>query len=434
MELVNYLDKFLIDPVTKIQYGFNYGAEIKTPADVEGTWSISFFNDDSGDLLYHVELAPGAYFATPIKYYIRWKVVAINLKSHNVFSTILDCKDRYVLFRLAHKTLGACIAYMSQVQAFVKKHECKPIIYAQKWFIELFARNYPDYTMVDDEGLLSEIPLYATYFLGIVFDPAQYREWNKVSYQTCGLQHIGANILGLPTDIEPEPPLVTATDEGWRKKPTRPYVCIGYSGSKACKLWWNPVGWRGVIEHLNYLGLDVVCIDRDAIIGMPGSFYQYPKQAINWTGDYTLQFRVNQIMGAEFFIGVASGLSWLAWCCRKPIVLISGFSRPSMEFKTPYRVYNEENLCNDCWGDTSIPFWHHAWGWCPRVDKVIHELTDQIEASPTIEEKQMVLMKRDEEEAKKFSCTLNITAERVNRTIDRLIEQEKINVQRKPLA
>jgi hypothetical protein len=139
-------------------------------------------------------------------------------------------------------------------------------------------------------------------------------------------------------------------------------------------------------------------------------------------------------MGAEFFIGVASGLSWLAWCCRKPIVLISGFSRPSMEFKTPYRIYNEENLCNDCWGDTSIPFWHHAWGWCPRVDKVIHELTDQIEASPTIEEKQMVLMKRDEEEAKKFSCTLNITAERVNRTIDRLIEQEEINVQRKPLA
>jgi autotransporter strand-loop-strand O-heptosyltransferase len=423
--------KLLKDPVTGMQFSFNYGAEIKTPKDTIGTWDVSFYNEDTGDLLYHIELAPGAYFSTPTKYYIKWKIHAVNTKTNDAFSTVFDCKDRYVRFRIAHKTLGDCIAHFSQVLAFIEKHKCKPIVFAQPWFIELFGPNYPWITMVSDESMLSEIPIYATYFIGIFFDKDAAPFWGKLPYQQHGLNRLAANILGLPNNVEPEPPILKATEEIKNK---RPYVCIGYSGSKGCKLWWNPYGWTEVIKYLKHLGFDVMCIDKERVVGIPGSYQKAPPEAIDWTGPYSLQERVNQIRGAEFFIGMTSGLSWLAWACQKPVVLISGFTAPQNEFNTPYRVFNEESPCKDCWGDMTIPFWHHSWLWCPRIDVKVHELTTKIYEAPTMEERNMLLKERNGLEASKFTCTKNINPERVIKAIDSLIKQENINVPSKSLA
>ena len=75
--------------------------------------------------------------------------------------------------------------------------------------------------------------------------------------------------------------------------------------------------------------------------------------------------RAELIANAEFFIGLGSGLSWLAWCCRKPVVLISGFSLPEAEFYTPYRIINF-NVCHGCYSDTRYQFDHREYDWCPK--------------------------------------------------------------------
>lgn len=409
------------DTVTGIQYSFNYGVEIKTPTDIDEVWTIRLYNESSGDILIEVKLPPGGYYSTPVKYYVKWKIEA-TCKSR-VFTHVYDCRGRYVLFKMTHTAIGDCIAYLSQVQAFVELHKCKPIIYAQKWFIDLFKPAYPDYTFCEGEDEFSGMPIYATYFLGIIFDPRYIHAFAKYPYQQFGLQHVAGNILGMPYNVEPQAPHVVVTREVELK---RPYVAISYSGSKACKVWQNPMGWEAVIKHLNERGFDVMCIDRDSVIGMPGSFVRKPNGVIDMVGQFPLQERVNQISGASFFIGMASGLAWLAWCCRKPVVMISGFSRPSMEFYTPYRVYNEENLCNDCWGDSSIQFYHHDWNWCPRVDAKLHDLDERIKNTPTIEERLLLFRERDEILSQKFSCTMTITPARVIKTIDQLIEDNKL--------
>lgn len=415
-------DKFLsTDAVSGLKYSFNYGAEIKTPEDLDEVWTIQFYNENSGDILLDIKLPPGGYYSTPVKYYIKWKIVA-TCKSH-VFTHTFDCTGRYVVFRMFHKTLGDCIAYFSQVTAFVENTKCKPIIFAQPWFVELFKDAYPDYMFATQEEEFQDLPIYATYFLGIIFDKKYQHAWNKYPYQMYGLQHIAANILGLPTNVEPTPPDVLVTEHIVGSKP---YVAISYSASKGCKLWWNPYGWEEVIKYLKNRGFDVVCIDKASCIGMPGSFYRKPEGVIDWTGETALQNRVNQISGAAFFIGMASGLAWLAWACKKPVVMISGFSRPEMEFYTPYRVYNEENTCNDCWGDPTIPFYHHVWDWCPRVDSKILDIDMRVKQAPTIEERTLILRERDEEMGKKFACTMSITPARVIKTIDRLIEDNKL--------
>ena len=103
--------------------------------------------------------------------------------------------------------------------------------------------------------------------------------------------------------------------------------------------------------------------------------------------------RINDLYFCDFFIGLGSGLSWLAWALNKPVVMISGFSNPATEFYTPYRVINK-NVCNSCWNDTDcMPFDKGDWMWCPR-----HKGTPR-----------------------EFECSKEITFEMVKKQIDRLL-------------
>jgi hypothetical protein len=71
------------------------------------------------------------------------------------------------------------------------------------------------------------------------------------------------------------------------------------------------------------------------------------------------------VRAAEFFVGLSSGLSWLAWACGIPVVMISGFTHPTNEFATPYRIINF-HTCNSCWNDPRHRFDHKDFLWCPR--------------------------------------------------------------------
>ena len=108
-----------------------------------------------------------------------------------------------------------------------------------------------------------------------------------------------------------------------------------------------------------------MCIDKHYSYGVKDSMNIIPENAINKTGDLPLHDRINDIYHSEFFIGLGSGLSWLAWACEKPVIMISGFSDPKSEFYTPYRVHNK-NVCNSCWSDVNCTFDRSDWLWCPR--------------------------------------------------------------------
>jgi hypothetical protein len=94
---------------------------------------------------------------------------------------------------------------------------------------------------------------------------------------------------------------------------------------------------------------------------------------------------------AEFFIGLSSGLSWLAWAAGRPVVMISGFTHPTNEFETPYRVINY-HACNSCWNDVRHLFDHKDFMYCPR-----HKDTPR-----------------------QFECTRLITVEQVKAVVQRI--------------
>jgi autotransporter strand-loop-strand O-heptosyltransferase len=55
-----------------------------------------------------------------------------------------------------------------------------------------------------------------------------------------------------------------------------------------------------------------------------GPFYHIPHGVEDETGDRPLQERARWLRHADFFIGLSSGLSWLAWAVGTPVVMISG--------------------------------------------------------------------------------------------------------------
>ena len=81
--------------------------------------------------------------------------------------------------------------------------------------------------------------------------------------------------------------------------------------------------------------------------------------------DAVSEARARWLAHAEFFVGLSSGLSWLAWAVGTPVAMISGFTHPTNEFATPYRVINY-HVCNSCWNDPAHRFDHKDFLWCPR--------------------------------------------------------------------
>ena len=87
------------------------------------------------------------------------------------------------------------------------------------------------------------------------------------------------------------------------------------------KYWNNSSGWQKVVRYLKKMNYDVYAIDKDEIYGTNEKWNKIPDGAINETGNYPIEYRIQQIKNCSFFIGLSSGLSWLAWALNKKVIM-----------------------------------------------------------------------------------------------------------------
>jgi autotransporter strand-loop-strand O-heptosyltransferase len=248
--------------------------------------------------------------------------------------------------------------------------------------IPLFVDAYPEIAFVPLETA-DPGRFYATYRMGLFFDDRDCIH-QPCDFRLVGLHRTAGYILGVdPTE---EPPRLGGAEDG-RPIP-EPYVVVAVQSSSQAKYWNNPHGWREVVQFLKAAGYRVVCIDQKPANGSGIVWNHLPHGVEDETGDRPLAERVRWLRHAEFFVGLSSGLAWLAWAAGTPVVMISGFTHPINEFATPYRIINY-HACNSCWNDPAHRFDHRNFLWCPR-----HQ------GSP-----------------RQFECTRLITAEQVKQVI-----------------
>jgi len=367
-----------LEAVDGIRFDFNNGLRIKFPD--KGEYRCVFKDLDTDCLLYSMDVNPGCTVESVKKFYIRFQLEIYrkdDLKEP-VFRHDLDLAGKEVLIQLPVGALGDTIAWFSFVERFQKKHGCKLFCSMAPEIADLFRAQYPDIAFVTKEDA-GKLKPYATYNLGLFFGGDT--DHQPFDFRQIGLHRTAGKILGIE-DLSDVPPRVNLTAE---RKIKEKYVCIAAQASSQCKYWNNPSGWRETVEYLKSQGYRVLCIDRMPEYGTDFTWNHIPYGAENFTGDLPLQERINLVKDADMFIGLSSGLSWLAWCCRVPVILISGFTDPVNEFETPYRVHNP-TVCHGCWNDTRCDFNHFDFLWCPRKT----ENRDKFECTKMITAKMVI--------------------------------------------
>jgi autotransporter strand-loop-strand O-heptosyltransferase len=246
---------------------------------------------------------------------------------------------------------------------FKDKHRCKLTCAVSGKLAPLFRDAYPDIKFVAAEQIDAS-SYYATYTVVVFFQHGSiydFKERVPCDFRFVGLHRAAGYILGVdPTEA---PPRLALPDE--TRPIPEPYVCVAVQSTMLAKYWNNPNGWFDVVAFLKQAGYRVFCIDQKRAHGSGLVWTQMPENAEDLTGDQPLAERARWLKHADFFVGLSSGLSWLAWASGTPVVMISGFTHPRNEFATPYRIINY-HTCNSCWNDPLVSYNRHDFFTCPR--------------------------------------------------------------------
>jgi autotransporter strand-loop-strand O-heptosyltransferase len=349
-----------------IRFDINQGARVVLPNRTVGNWRIRLRDLDTGNILFQSE-NQGAFVCSAKRYFVRFGIDVWDIDDAGAATPLLaheyDALGRDVLIQFPVGTLGDILAWFPYAARFAAMHGCRLTCPMSDLLIPLLAGAYPDIRFVTHkqvtEERLSETA-YATYSLGLFFDDKDC-VLQPTDFRHVGLHRTAGYILGV--DPAEEAPRLALADDS--RPIAEPYVCIATQSSTQCKYWNNPNGWREVVAFLKANGYRVICIDQKPVHGTGMVWNHIPHGAEDQTGDQPLAERARWLRHAAAFIGLSSGLSWLAWAAGAPVVMISGFTHPTNEFTTPYRVINW-HACNSCWNDGRVRFDHQDFLWCPR--------------------------------------------------------------------
>lgn len=349
-----------------ITFDFCWGARVYIPdAPVRKSYRVRFWDAVDRHCVFDGKVGASSWVQTTLHYY---KPLLLQIDDGEtgaeVFRHRMDLTDKPVLISFPVETVGDTLAWFQACEEFRNEHQCKLYVAMAPHMRKLLESAHPDITFIERHQMRSLRP-YAFYQMGVNFDgndTIQPYDWRMVP-----LNWHGANLLGVDAKAQGDTPPAIHIAEGGRPF-DEPYVCISTMASGGCKLWLNPTGWERVVDFLKENGYRVLDIDGNKLVGKGIAYQRIPSNAEDWTGKgegKELADRARLIRHADFFIGIGSGLSWLAWCCKVPVVLISGFSMPWCEFYTPYRVYNSY-VCHGCFNDVRHKFDGHDCFWCPK--------------------------------------------------------------------
>jgi autotransporter strand-loop-strand O-heptosyltransferase len=268
-----------------------------------------------------VDLPPGGVYTSPYQYYIDWRIEcwgknkAINEilgdAKIQLWTYDLDLSGKVVFIKMDAYALGDNLAWMPYVEEFQKKHDCQVI--CSTFWNDLFIEEYPNIMFVKPNTRIDNV--FAQYYIGTHDDtPPMY---SPSTYLTEPLQKVAADILGL----EYRSLTARVTHKRTAKDPKK--ICISQHASLDMKTWHGD--WQEVVNELTFAGYEVHLISKE-----PTNLFRVK----NKTGDRPIQERIDDLESASYFIGVSSGLSWLAHSLGCHVFLISDFTPANHEFSS----------------------------------------------------------------------------------------------------
>jgi len=336
-----------INPNVHIIQHFVEQPYIEIKGDSDSQFEIKVFDDD-GVNQYHNTLGVNHWVKLNREYYTKWNTKVWE-NGTLIYEDTSDFEGKRVFITFDSSSLGDTIAWLPYCLEFKKKHKCHVIVSTFKNF--LFQDTYPELEFIERGGTVHN--LYGMYHIGWFYNINKEPEVPN----TIPLQKTITNILGL--DFEEIRPRISY--KVGQKPYEGKYVTIATNSTSGCK-FWTKEGWQGLIDYLHSLGYKIINVSKE----------NNPFNHVTKIKDTSMESTMNVIHHSEFFIGLSSGLSWLAWAMNKHVVMISNFTEPDHEFTTNCTRIVNLDVCNGCWNNPMYKFDKGDWNWCP-----VHKGTDR---------------------------------------------------------
>ena len=302
------------------------------------------FYDENDICIYQNTIRSNNWIRLSRRWFTYWRIKVWENNSL-VYEYNLDYTNQRVYISLESSSLGDTIAWMPYALEFKKKHNCHVIVSTFKNF--LFQDVYPELEFVEPGTVVNNIK--GMYSIGWFYDSTK----EPTLPNTIPLQKTATNILGLEYE-EIRPRIAHTVCNKFDNK----IVTIATNSTAGCKFWTREA-WQELIHYLHSKNYRVINVSKE----------DNPFENCEPLEDKSLQSAMDAISYSEFFIGLSSGLSWLAWAMNKPVVMIANFTEEGHEFSCIRPV--KKSVCSGCWNSPKYKF-DKSWDWCP-----VHAGTDR---------------------------------------------------------
>ena len=310
-----------------------------------GPYRVEFWKDSN--LSFQVDVPTNHWGSVFTRYFCDWTIKVYDV-SGNLFEYTLDLKKKKVYIEFGSKALGDTLAWFPYVEEFQLKHDCEVVV--STFWNSLFEKEYPRITFESPGTKI--VGAFAYYTIGCWDDDGRR---HKNNWRTVPLQKVATDILGLEY-VEKKARITVPNLPSCHQKD---YVAISEFGTVQSKFWNRVDGWPRLVNKIKTsLGLAVLAVSSE----------QTKLTKVRRCTGRSIETTINNLHHAKAFVGVGSGLSWLAWTLNVPTVMISGFSEKFTEMspgENVSRIINEE-VCHGCFNDLEYAFDRGDWNWCPR--------------------------------------------------------------------
>ena len=265
---------------------------------------------------------------------------------------------RLVCINLLSNSLGDTIAATPYVSEYQKKHQINVDYKINSNLIFLLKDSYPNLNFVTDTNSNYDEIINLDY---IFFKSVQGGYAEQLGFENPKYLRPVTPKSDLPRPIKDK------------------YVILGIHSTSQLKYWNHPDGiksqmespyWNELSSTLRKLGYTPVTVERDELFGVPPFRNGLPSKANNKVG-VSIQDLINLLTHCEFYIGLSSGISWLAHSLGKKVAMISNFTEDWTEFdlsEPDYIRITNKSVCHGCWNRVNLDFSFHAddWYWCPK--------------------------------------------------------------------
>ena len=260
-----------------------------------------------------------------------------------------------ILLNLKSNSLGDTICFMPCANHFSEIYEEKVLIRIKPYFENFFKESYPNLSYYR-EGDNFDKEVFVDY------------DFNKPMQQGFAEQMGFFNWKYIRPKMD-----LPKNDNPFNKR----YITAGIHSTAQLKYWNNPLGqkyqsispyWTELFKMIKKRGLNPVVVEKDEMFGVPPNRNGMPSSCTKKIG-LSLEDTINHIYHSEFFIGLSSGLSWVAHALGKPVVMISNFSEDWHEIDLSTEDYiriTNKSVCHGCWNDPNRnkSFDFGEWYWC----------------------------------------------------------------------